>query len=226
MNCIAIDDEPLALEVIKSLCENVEYIKLNETFTQLSKARKYINTHPVDLIFLDIQMPHQNGLDFYKSLNQATMVVFTTAYSDYAVKGFELNAIDYILKPILQERFNSACEKARIFLQYLKGTNQTELYVRSEYALTRIELDKIEYVETMGDYLKIHLSDESTVITLMSMKALIKELPISNFKRVHRSYLINTKKLISIKNKTIELKHQSVPIGASYQKEITKILKA
>lgn len=224
MKCIAIDDEPLALEVVKSLCQNVEEIELVETFTQLSKARTYIAKHPVDLIFLDIQMPNQNGIDFYKSLKQDTMVIFVTAFSEFAVDGFELNAVDYIMKPILQDRFNIACEKAKMFSKYLKGTNQTDLYVRSEYSLTRIILDEIEFVETMGDYLKIHLSNGKMVMTLMTLKSLIKELPTNNFMRVHRSYLVNTNKIISSRNKTIELQNKSIPIGASYQKEIAEKL--
>lgn len=224
MKCIAIDDEPLALEVVSSLCKNVDNIELVETFTQLSKARTYLAKHPVDLIFLDIQMPNQNGIDFYKSLKQDTMVIFVTAFSEFAVEGFELNAIDYILKPIQQDRFNTACDKAKIFSEYLKGTNQTDLYVRSEYSLTRISLEEIEFVETMGDYLKINLSNGKIIMTLMSLKSLLEELPDDNFIRVHRSYLVNTSKIISSRNKTIELKNKTVPIGSSYQKEIVKKL--
>lgn len=220
MRCIAIDDEPLALDVIKALCENVDGIDLVETFTQLSKARTYLAKHPVDLIFLDIQMPNQNGIDFYKSLKQDTMVIFATAFSEFAVDGFELNAIDYILKPIQQDRFNLACEKASLFYEYLKGTKQTDLYVRSEYSLTRISLDEIEFVETMGDYLKINLSNGKQILTLMSLKALLKELPSENFVRMHRSYLVNTNKIISSRNKSIELKNKTLPIGTSYQKDI------
>ena len=227
IQCIALDDEPLALVVIQSFCDNLPYINLSHTFTQVSLAQKHIRRFPVDLIFLDIEMPDCNGFDFYKSINQKTMVIFITAYSNYAVQGFNINAIDYLLKPIELERFNTACSKAKDFFEYTKpnrllGNSEIEdaLYVRSEYALIKIPYDTIQYLETMDDYIKIHTSKNKTVLTLMSMNKILEKLPKEAFLRVHRSYAVSVSKISSKRGKTLFLKKITIPIGSSYQKRI------
>ena len=220
INCIAIDDEPMALEVIKSLCAGISFINLTHTFTQVSTAQKYLRKFPVDLIFMDIQMPDMNGVGLYKSIEQDAMVIFTTAHSEYAVEGFNVNAIDYLLKPIEFDRFSTACDKAREYAAYLnpsKSTPQDNLFVRSEYALIKIPFHDILYLETMDDYIKIHLSEGKTVLTLMSMKKMLEKLPSKDFIRVHRSYIIPFSRIESVSSKSISLGSIDIPIGASYK---------
>jgi DNA-binding LytR/AlgR family response regulator len=220
INCIAIDDEPMALEVIKSLCARISFINLTHTFTQVSAAQKHLRKFPVDLIFLDIQMPDMNGVDLYKSIEQKAMVIFTTAYSVYAVEGFNVNAIDYLLKPIEFDRFSTACDKAKEYAEYLKpreSTPQANLFVRSEYALVKILYKEIFYLETMDDYIKIHLKEGRTVLTLMSMKKMLEKLPSKDFIRVHRSYIIPFSRIESVSSKSISLGSIEIPIGASYK---------
>lgn len=218
MNCIAIDDEPMALEVIKAYCDQLDGINLCETFTQLSKAEAYLKRFPVDLIFLDIQMPDKNGIEFYKSIEQDIMVVFTTAYSNYAVEGFNVSAVDYLLKPIVPERFKEACDKATNFKAYLESSGQTALYVRSEYALVKIDYAAILYCETMDDYIKIHLENGEVVLTIMSMKKMYEKLPKDQFVRVHRSYVVPIKRVKKVRSRTILLENAEIPIGKSYVK--------
>lgn len=226
INCIVLDDEPLALEVIKALCEKVPFINLAHTFTQVSKARKHLRKFPVDLIFLDIEMPDKNGLEFYKSVKQDVMVIFTTAYSNYAVEAFNVNAIDYLLKPIELARFKMACEKAKDYFEYINSSaakTQNSLYVRSEYALVKIPYSEILYIETMDDYIKIHTSENKTILTLMSLKKIAEKLPQNEFIRVHRSFIVTLSNISSIRGKTILLGDTNIPIGTSYKKEVEAV---
>ena len=225
INCIALDDEPMALEVIKSHAEKIPYIKLTHSFTQISAAQRHLKKFPVDLIFLDINMPDMNGLDFYKNLQQKTMVIFTTAYSEFAVEGFNVSAIDYLLKPIEFKRFETACEKAEDYLQYIKSNTSKEqnfLYVRSEYALVKIPFSEILYLETMDDYIKIHRQNNDTVLTLMSMKKILSKLPENNFVRVHRSFSVPINKIEAVRAKTIVIENVKIPIGRSYENDFFK----
>jgi len=222
MHCIAIDDEPMALEVIKAYCEDIPFLKLTNTFTQPSLAKKYLKKFPVDLIFLDIEMPDINGIDFYKSIHQDAMVVFTTAHKDYAVEGFNLNAVDYVLKPLEFDRFVLACKKANDFFEYNKtSTIKTHnyLYVRAEYALVKIPFEDILFFETMDDYIRIHTENNEPVLTLMSMKKMMQKLPASEFIRVHRSFIVPFSKVDSVRAKTITIKNNEIPIGTCFEKK-------
>ena len=229
IKAIALDDEPLALQIIEKLAKHTEFISLEKTFSNIDNAKNYIGSYPVDLIFLDINMPSMNGFNFYKSLKQTTMVIFTTAHSEYAIKGFEVNAIDYLLKPIEKNRFIQACEKAQKYYQYIFNKTESEnnsLYVRSEYALVKILFSKILYLETMDDYIKIHLEDKKSVLTLMSMKKMMDILPQTEFLRVHRSFIVSIKKIDSVRNKTIFIDQFSIPIGTSYLGSINSAIKS
>ena len=226
MNCIAVDDEPMALEVLKELCKQVPFINLSHTFNRVSLAQKHLNEFPVDLIFLDIEMPDKNGFEFLKSINQDVIVIFTTAYSKYAAEGFDVHAIDYLLKPIELDRFKIACKKANDFFDY--STTSTSklhncLYVRSEYALIKILYGEIRFLETMDDYIKIHTSDGKIVLTLMSMKKILEKLPNNEFIRVHRSFAVSLSTISSIRNQTILMGDTTIPIGANYKKEIQDV---
>jgi len=226
IKCIAIDDEPLALELLETFCKEIPYLKMEKTFTQTSAAQKHLRNFPVDLIFLDIQMPHMSGIEFFKHIKQESMVIFTTAYSQYAVESYALNAVDYLLKPLQQNRFVQACEKAKEFYEFLKNKNSFSpkfLYIRSEYALAKIPFADILYLETMDDYIKVHQLGKKPVITLMSMNKMMERLPQTEFIRVHRSYIVPLNKIESVKGKRVSLGVIDLPIGVSYENDFFRI---
>ena len=225
LTCIALDDEPIALEIIKAHCSKLPFIDLVNTFTQPSKAAKYLQRFPADLIFLDINMPDVNGIQFYKNLQQEIMVIFTTAYSQYAVDGFQVNAVDYLLKPIEFNRFRIACEKVRDYADYLKSKytkQQQDLLVRSEYALVKIPFLAIVYLEKVGDYLKIYRKNKEPVLTLMSMKKMLEKLPENGFIRVHRSFTVNRKAVTAVRGKQLFIDDTIIPIGKTYEVDFFK----
>lgn len=229
MTCIAIDDEPLALEVIKKYASDTPLIQLINTFTDAIQALSFIKVHPVDLIILDIQMPDISGIQFFQSLQVKPMVIFTTAYSEYAVKGFELEAIDYLVKPVHFDRFIKALLKARkvISRQATKvGTDESFFFVKSGYAMVRIAFNDILYIEGLDDYIKIHFVNKlkPPVLSLMSLKSVMEKLPEDQFKRVHRSFIIPLQKITSIRNKTIYLEKSKVPLGDTYADSIREWL--
>lgn len=224
IHAIAIDDEPLALQVINHFCEKIDFIKLEKTFTKQNEAQKYINNYPFDLIFLDIQMPNKNGIDFYKLLEKDIMVIFTTAFSEYAVEGFNLNATDYLLKPFSFERFETAVQKARNEYQFRHMTNaQTHLMIRADYKLYRIEFEEIKYIEGLDDYIQIHLENKSKIVARFSMKNIISKLPENLFIRVHRSFIVPIKKIKTIQNKSILIDEISIPIGDTFREEVQNL---
>lgn len=226
INAIAIDDEPLPLELIEYYSADVPFLQLQNTFTKTSEALKHLRKFPVDLLFLDIQMPDISGIDFYKIVSQDTMVIFTTAHSEYAVEGFNLSAVDYLLKPFEFDRFLLAVTKAHDYAQYLKNSNTTGnkyLFVRSEYSLVRIAHSEILYIETFDDFLKIHIEGKKPVITLMNLKAMQEKLPIKEFVRVHRSYIVPIRRIISVRNKTIHIGTVEIPIGSRFEEEFFKL---
>ncbi|CAD0000852.1 LytR/AlgR family response regulator transcription factor [Flavobacterium chungangense] len=215
---IALDDEPLALEILQNLCSDIAYIDLQKTFTKSEEAFKYLRKYPVDLLFLDIDMPSISGLDFYKKMPHRTMVIFTTAYSEYAVDGFTLNATDYLLKPISLSRFQQAVEKA---FQQWKTQNQSleqqYLFIRADYSLIRILFTDILFIEGLDDYIKIHIQNQKTVVARMTLKKLIEKLPSPEFIRVHRSFIVPVSKIEKVRNKTIYIKEEEIPVSASYE---------
>lgn len=222
INCIAIDDEPLALEIIETFCAKTPFLNLLKTFTNTSEAARYIRNFPVDLIFLDIQMPDQNGIDFYKQHAQGKMVIFSTAYSEYAVEGFNLSAIDYLLKPIESERFLQAVNKAHEYYNYLHVSGagaQENLFVRSEYSLVKIAFSEIDYIETLDDYLRIHIEGKKPLLTKMNLKNVMSKLNPNKFIRVHRSFIVPLNKIVSVRGKTIKLANADIPIGVKFEEE-------
>lgn len=225
IKAIALDDEPLALEILQSLCDTIEYIDLEKTFTKSDEAFKYLKKYPVDLLFLDINMPSISGLDFYKKLPHKTMVIFTTAYSEFAVEGFTLSATDYLLKPISLSRFQQAAEKA--YSQWkLQNQNieQQYLFIRADYSLIKILFSDILFIEGLDDYLKIHIQNQKTVVARMTLKAILQKLPETEFVRVHRSFIIPVSKVSKIRNKIIFIDQTEIPISASYEEEFFKLL--
>ncbi|MEZ5046989.1 MAG: LytTR family DNA-binding domain-containing protein [Chitinophagaceae bacterium] len=232
IKAIAIDDEPLALKVIESLCKENTLVSLEKTFSKPNDALKYINNFPVDLIFLDIHMPSISGIDFYKNLDKNIMVIFTTAFSEYAVEGFNLNAVDYLVKPITEDRFQQAVSKAHDFFSYNAQTESPKhnfIYIRADYSLLKINYTDIIYVEGLNDYVKFHLQDLKPIVARMTLKNLADRLPDSEFVRVHRSYIVPTSRINAIRNKHIfiynEGKSIEIPIGKSYEEDVYKICK-
>jgi len=220
ITAIAIDDEPPALRVIETFCAAFDFIALQKTFTRTDEAMKYVRKYPVDLLFLDIQMPSLSGIDFYKAVEQHTMVIFTTAFSEYAVEGFNLNAVDYLLKPFTRERFAQAVHKANDYANYLKQSNKTGndyLFIRADYSLLKIACSDILYIEGLDDYIRIHLSQQKPVVARMTMKALLEKLPANDFVRVHRSFIIPWKGIRQVRNKIISIGDTEIAIGSSFE---------
>lgn len=227
IKAIAIDDEPLALKVVENFCETVDFIDLQKTFTKPTEALKYLDRYPVDLLFLDINMPSLSGIEFYKQMKQQTMVIFTTAHIEYAVEGFNLSAVDYLLKPYTPERFMQAANKAKEFFSYQHHAENTQafFFVRADYSLIKINYSDILYIEGLDDYLKIHLQNQKAVVARMTMKAMLEKLSQKDFIRIHRSYIIPFSKIESVRNKTIYIGGQEFSIGTSYEENFFKLFK-
>lgn len=226
ITAIAVDDEPLALNVIQAFCKKIEGVKLQDAFTETTAALNYLKENPVNLIFLDINMPSISGIEFIKLIPKETMVIFTTAYSEYAVEGFNLNAIDYLLKPFDFNRFSSAIDKAVDFFRFKMQSTQTQyLFLKVDYSVMKIEISDIEYVEGLDNYLKIHLADKKSVMARMSMKSLMEKLPEKEFIRVHRSYIVPFSKVKAVRNKIIYLKNIEIPVGANYVEQVQQLFK-
>lgn len=225
IEAIAIDDELPALSIIENFCTKVDFINLQKTFNQPTEALKYLRRFPVDLLFLDVNMPSVNGIELYKAVQQETMVIFTTAYNEYAVEGFNLSAVDYLLKPFTFKRFLQAVEKARDYQSYQLQKNKTEtqyLFVRADYSLVKIDITNISYIEGYDDYLKIHTTDQKPVITRMTIKNILEKLPDNNFIRIHRSYIIPLDKVDSVRNKLVTIGDIKLPLGSSFEENFLK----
>lgn len=224
LKCIAIDDEPLALELIRTYASRVPGINLVETFEDAISAIEYLKKFPVDLLFLDINMPDISGIDLAKALLNKPMIIFSTAYRQFAYEGFQLEAVDYLLKPIDFDTFLKAVDKAVAYKNYTDHKEVTSessfIYVHSEYRLIKITLSEIEYLESMEDYVKIHHGKEKPTLTLMTLKKITQILPEEQFTRIHRSYVINTRKIKAIQHKKVQLTNVQLPIGDSYASQL------
>lgn len=225
LKAIAIDDEPPALRVIAHFCNQVDFIDLQKTFSRTDEALGYLENNSVDLLFLDINMPSMSGIEFYKVIPQEAMVIFTTAYAQYAVEGFNLSAIDYLLKPFTLERFLQAVHKAKEYQQFLqKKEVETPqyLFIKADYSIYKIAMSAILFIEGLDDYLKIHLENSKPIVARMTMKAIMEKLPSNDFIRVHRSFIVPFRRIENVRNKLIALRGEEIPIGASYEAEFFK----
>lgn len=220
LTCIAIDDEPLALELIKEYTAKFKDLQLLQTFDDAISGGEFLRQNPVGLLFIDINMPDITGLDLVRSLQVKPLIIFTTAYKKFAVEGFELDAIDYLLKPISFERFSKAVNKALEYYQYktlAKNDAVESLFIYSEYRMVKISLSEIEYIESLEDYIKIHLVNAKPVLTLMTLKGVLEKLPSTKFKRIHRSYIVAVDKVKSVLNRKATLQSGiELPISDSY----------
>ncbi|CAN5130508.1 LytTR family DNA-binding domain-containing protein [soil metagenome] len=228
LNAIAIDDEPIALEVIKSLAEHVVFIDVAECFTNSFKAMDYLQKNKVDLVFLDIKMPNISGIDFIKSIPNPPMVIFTTAYSEHAVQSFELDAIDYLLKPFSLPRFLKACNKAHE--QYeLRRQNPhapaagASVFIKSGYEQVRVNLDDVLYAESVGNYMQF-VTAGSNVVSRLTMADAEALLPSTGFIRIHRSFIAAKRHVTKTDKRTVWIGKKELPVGEAYSGTLEKFI--
>ncbi|QDH80151.1 response regulator transcription factor [Echinicola soli] len=216
LNAIAIDDEPMALEVIKSHTSKVSFVDLKDTFTNAFKALDYLQENPVDLIFLDIKMPDISGIEFAELPQHNPMIIFSTAYSEHAVKSFELDAVDYLLKPFSLPRFIKACTKANELwmLKNQQHPENTSIFLKTGYEQVKVQLEDILFLEASGNYVTFQ-TNESKILTRMTFSEAEKLLP-SYFCRIHRSFIVNKSKIDKIERHQVTVNKHTVPIGSSY----------
>lgn len=238
IRCIAIDDEPLALRQIKSYIERIANIELIALCSSATEAQQTLDKESVDVIFVDINMPDVNGIEFVRGLKHPPLVVFTTAYSEYAIEGFRLDAVDYLLKPFAFEDFSHAVEKSRSLLELQRMREQKSLpeseiadvesaktseqhdyiSIKADYKVTMVKFSDIIYAESVGEYVRLHLSDGSKLTTLFRLKNMESSLPANSFMRVHRSYIVNLKRVASYARGKIFLDNGDyVPISINYR---------
>lgn len=224
MKCVAIDDEPPALELMQKYIADHPGLQLVQAFDDAVSASEFLKHSSIDLLFIDINMPDITGLDLVRSLVQKPMIIFTTAYSKFAIDGFELDAVDYLLKPISFERFSKAVAKAQEYFNYKKKPEvqaADSLMVFSEYQLIKIKLGSIEYIESLDDYIRIHLTGEKPVMTLMTLKSVLEKLPADQFKRIHRSYIVCMDKIKSVLSRKVKLSSEvELPVSETYAEVI------
>ncbi len=228
MNCIAIDDEPLALDLLKDYIEKIPFLTLERTFTNPIEGLGYLQENKVDLVFLDVELPYLNGIEFVKCLQTKPMVIFTTAYEKYALAGYDLEITDYLVKPFVFERFLKAVNKAYCHNKLNAKTpgqvvpipeksSQSEfIMVKTGYNTINVNLNDILYIEGLKDYIKIHMPGK-TILTLNSLKKLQEMLPESRFVRVHRSFIVSLPKIDSIQRNRIVIGKTFVPVGENYK---------
>ena len=233
IRCLAIDDEPLALQQLTTYIQKIPFLELAAQCQSALEARKFLEQDTVDAIFCDINMPDLNGMDFIKSLQAPPLIVFTTAYSEYAVEGFKVNAVDYLLKPFGLDDFRRAAnrikerqESVSTNIQHpIPNTQPATLFVKTDYRMVKINIPDIRYIEGMSEYLKIYLEGEDKpIITLLSMKKIESRLP-ENFMRIHRSYIVNLHKIQEVnKNRIIMDAETFLPIGDVYKESFQQYL--
>ena len=231
IKCLAIDDEPLALKQIGVYIKKTPFLELVALCNSAFGALEYISTHQIDLIFVDINLPDLSGMDFVKSLKEKPNIIFITAYSEYALEGFKVDAIDYLLKPVGYKDFLKAANKVKTLIdltephsEQIKAT-QDHLFVKSEYKLLRIELSDIKYIESMHEYIRIHLINDKPVMTLASLKSIEEQLPLDRFMRVHRSFIVNLKRIKVIERNRIVFDNSVyIPVSDQYKAKFQEFI--
>lgn len=232
INCLIIDDEAIAREIIATHLSKIENITVVSSCSNAMQAFNIISNKTIDLVFLDINMPEISGIAFAKSINKDIKIIFTTAYRDYAVEGFELKAVDYLLKPISFERLLKALNT--YFDIYARTQHSSKIsaindnnfmFVRSDRRMVKINFDSVIYIESYSDYIKIHLENE-TIVTRETISAIQAKLPQKSFIRIHRSYIISLKNIMSFTNDSIVIFNKELPISRSYKKEVLELLES
>jgi len=238
INCLAIDDEPLALDIIEEFVKKIPFLNLMSKCRSAFAAMEQMQKNEIHLLYLDINMPDITGIQFLGSLQNKPMVIFTTAYEKYAIEGYELDVVDYLLKPIPFDRFLKASNKAyelynlrNRIVSPIVNTSTPEsvndfLFVRSDYQTIKINFAEIRFIEGLKDYIKIYLDKrEKPILTLLSLKAIEEKLPSSDFIRVHRSFIVAISNIQSIRKNKIFIADKEIPIGDIYQENVNKIIK-
>lgn len=224
IRCIIIDDKPLAIDILKEYASKITFLEVVYTTQNPLEALEYARMNPVDLIFLDIQMPELNGIQFLKILNGSCKVILTTAYSEYALDGYEHDVIDYLLKPVSFERFYKAAEKARKSIEKeipasvpaQEVTDNSSLFVKTEYRIQRIDFNAILYIEAKQNYISI-VTSTGSVMSLQSIKNIEEKLPLALFMRVHKSYIVALQKIDTVEKSRIFIGNVVIPVGESYR---------
>lgn len=233
ITCIAVDDEPLALKQLVGFIKRTPFLQLYGEFLSANGASDFLENHSVDLIISDINMQDVNGMQFVKSLDNPPLVIFSTAYEEYALEGFKVDAIDYLLKPYGYNDFLKAATKARQYIEWREaavqaGNNASDddfIFVRADNQSVKVMFDSILYVEAMSEYIKIHFKEGKPVMTFMSVKLMSESLPAQNFMRIHRSYIIALDSIAMVRRGEVELTDGTVlPISASYKDDLQKFI--
>ena len=231
LKCIAIDDEPLALRQLQGYIAKINFLKLEKAFTNAIEAQQYLAGNPIDLIFVDINMPDLSGVEFVRSLVSRPMIIFTTAYSEYAVEGFKLDAIDYLLKPFSFADISRSAAKANSLYELRHNQRPAQegesealpkdkeyISVKADYKVSLVKISDIVYLESEGEYVRMHLADGTTITTLFRLKNMETALPSESFMRVHRSYIVNLRTIKAyVKGRIFLNDTEYVPIGENYK---------
>jgi DNA-binding LytR/AlgR family response regulator len=228
IKAIALDDEPLALELIEAFCKKFDFLQFEKGFTNTAAALQYLKKNPVQLLFLDIKMPAISGIDFYKSLPHKPMLIFTTSYSEYALESYDLNAVDYLLKPFTLSRFEKAIEKAKEIYNLVHHATVAEqskhLMLKVDYGVVKVVLADILFIEGLDNYLKIHLQNQLPIVVRMTMKILLEKLNEKEFIRVHRSYIVPINRIESVKQRIITIDGEEIPVGKHFEQQLKVLL--
>ena len=234
IRCIVIDDEPLAIEILESYIEKIPYVELAGKFSNAIDALQYLKSNKVDLMLLDIQMPELTGIQLMKVLDNPPQVIFTTAYDNYAIKSYELDAVDYLLKPIEFDRFLKAIEKlwkriergqsVEVNKVEQSSTKDTFIFIKTEHRVQRVEISEILYIEGMKNYLRV-VTRTDKFMTLQNFKSICELLPTNQFVRVHKSFVVAVDKIDSIERSRIRIGKQLIPIGDTYKKDFDQLVK-
>lgn len=226
INCLILDDEPIARDVIRTHMARIPELRLVRSCSNATEAYEALAAEPVDLLFLDVQMPGIMGTDFLRTLAQPPLVIFTTAYAMYAVEGFALNSVDYLLKPITFERFYEAFQRVRERMLLHQGSPASldYLFIKQDYKLVRVNYGDMAYIQAEGDFCAVHIGDKRLLVG-QALKAFESQLPQRLFMRVHRSYIVNLAHIQAIKGNVLDMGHAAIPIGPNYRDALLKRLR-
>lgn len=224
MKAIAIDDEPIALEIIKSHASKVPFLDLKAEFTDAFKALEYLQKESIDLIFLDIKMPDISGIDFFNSLSKKPLLIFTTAYTEHAVTSFEMDAVDYLLKPFSLSRFIKGCNKAFELYNFRNSTETSDhLYIKTGYEQLKVFYEDILYLEAAGNYVTFALKDKK-ILSRSTFIEIISLLPTEKFVRVHRSYMVSVNKIDKVERHQVTINNIKIPVSEAFRQDLTAVL--
>ena len=225
MTAIAIDDEPIALRIIESHAAKVPYLDLKAVFTDAFKAMEYLHKENVDLVFLDIKMPDISGIEFYNSLNKKPLLIFTTAYSEHAATSFEMDAVDYLLKPFSLSRFIKGCNKAYELFNFRNSTEVADhLYVKTGYEQVKVNYDDILYLEASGNYVSFVLMDK-TILSRSTFAEVVNLLPAARFARVHRSYMVAVSRVEKLERHQVVVGKHKIPLSENYAQNLLSLIR-